>query len=96
MDTVTRAKIAANSRWSNQRPKNTAVIYVDSDLAKRLKSKAKADKKAVGDYLRDAIAAYDETIAMLDTLDTDNAELKEQIAKVKKYSADIHALENID
>lgn len=96
MDTITRAKIAAASRWSDKRPKNTSVIYIDSDLAKRLKSGAKAEKKAVGDYLRDAIAAYDDALTMLESLGTDNAELQKQIENLKKYHKDIHALSDIN
>ena len=95
MDTKTRAMIAANSRWSEKKTKNTSVIYVDGDLAKRLKSGAKAEKKAVGDYLRDAIEAYDAACEMLGTLDIDNEDLKEHIEKMQKFRSNMHELESL-
>lgn len=95
MDTVSRAKIAAASRWNGKKKKNTSVIYVDDDLAARLKSGAKNENKAIGDYLKDAIEAYDRAVDMLDAIDTDNDELKVAIEEVKKYKSKVHAWGNI-
>lgn len=95
MDTVSRAKIAAASRWNGKKKKNTSVIYVDDDLARRLKCSAKSENKAIGDYLKETIEAYDKAVDMLDAIDTDNAELKDAIEELKKYKPRVHRWKNI-